>query len=164
MGFLTDAYDIFALNVVIPMLGYVYWADEGGKVPQGYQTGFLCATLAGTMVGNIAFGIAADMVGRRKMYGMELLIVILATLLLAMSSRGEKDSLEVVGFIITWRCIMGLCIGAGYPLSVVITSEFAPRRHRARMMAWVFFMQPIRQLLANVLSFVVVVSWQVHHI
>lgn len=162
MGFLTDAYDIFALNVVIPMLGYVYWADEGGKVPQGYQTGFLCATLAGTMVGNVAFGIAADMVGRRKMYGMELLIVILATLLLAMSSRGEKDSLEVVGFIVTWRCIMGLCIGADYPLSAVITSEFAPRRHRARMMAWVFFMQPIGQFLANVLSLVVVVGWQAH--
>ena len=116
------------------------------------------------MVGNVAFEIAAGIVGWRKMYGMELLIVILATLLPAMSSRGEKDSLEVIGFIMTWRCIMGLCIGAGYPLSVVITSEFAPRRHRARMMAWVFFMHPIRQVLANVLSLVVVVSWQVYHI
>ena len=116
------------------------------------------------MVGNVVFKIAADIVGWSKMYGMELLIVILATLVLAMSSCGEKYSLEVVGLIMTWRCIMGLCIWAGYPLSVVIMSEFAPRRHRARMMAWVFFMQPIRQLLANVLSLVVVVSWQVHHI
>lgn len=110
------------------------------------------------MVGNIAFGIAADIVGRRKMYGMELLVIILATLLLAMSSRGEKDSLEIVAFIMTWRSIMGLCIGADCPLSAAITSEFAPRRHKARMMAWVLFMQPIGQLLANVLSLVVLVS------
>ena len=86
-------------------------------------------TLAGTMVGNVVFKIAADIVGWSKMYGMELLIVILATLLLAISSRGEKDSLEVIGFIMTWRCIMGLSIGAGCLLSAVITSEFASRRH-----------------------------------
>ncbi|OCK82250.1 MFS general substrate transporter [Lepidopterella palustris CBS 459.81] len=159
MGFLTDAYDIFALNVVIPMLGFVYW-PETGKVPEGYQVGFLCATLAGTMLGNVIFGIAADIVGRRKMYGTELLVVILATLLLSMSSRGEKDSLQVVGFILAWRLMMGICIGADYPLSAVITAEFAPRKHRARMMAWVFFMQPIGQLLANVVSLVIVVSWQ----
>ncbi|OCL05312.1 hypothetical protein AOQ84DRAFT_299167, partial [Glonium stellatum] len=55
----------------------------------------------------------------------------------------------------TWRSIMGLCIGADCPLSAAITSEFAPRRHKARMMAWVLFMQPIGQLLANVLSLVV---------
>jgi PHS family inorganic phosphate transporter-like MFS transporter len=69
-----------------------------------------------------------------------------------MSSNGEKNSMSVGGWLIAWRTIMGLGIGADYPLSAVITAEFAPRKHRARMLSWVFFAQPIGQLLANVLS------------
>jgi MFS transporter, PHS family, inorganic phosphate transporter len=159
IGFLTDAYDIFALNVVIPMLGHIFWSQQG-EVPQGVQTGMMCATLAGTMIGQIGFGIAADVLGRRKMYGLELIIVIVATVLLAMSSRGELDSMNVVGWLITWRAVMGLGIGADYPLSAVICSEFAPRRHRARMMSTLFFMQPVGQLLANVLSLGAVYAWK----
>ncbi|KAF2181552.1 MFS general substrate transporter [Zopfia rhizophila CBS 207.26] len=165
IGFLTDAYDIFALNVVTPMLGYVYWpnnvdSDSVPEVPQGYATGMLCATLVGTMVGQVAFGIAADILGRRKMYGLELVIVIVGTILMVMSSNGEKASMNVAGWLITWRFIMGLGIGADYPLSAVITSEFAPRKYRARMMSWVFFAQPIGQFLANVLSFAAVAGFR----
>ncbi|KAF2792263.1 inorganic phosphate transporter 1-4 /Pi cotransporter [Melanomma pulvis-pyrius CBS 109.77] len=157
IGFLTDAFGLFALNVVTPMIGYVYWpsnldSDGVPEVPQSIKTGMMCATLAGTMLGQIAFGFAADILGRRKMYGMELVIVIVGTMLMIMSSNGEKNSMGVGGWLITWRAIMGLGIGADYPLSAVITSEFAPRKFRARMMSWVFFAQPIGQLLANVLS------------
>jgi PHS family inorganic phosphate transporter-like MFS transporter len=42
----------------------------------------------------------------------------------------------------------------------VITAEFAPRRYRARMLSWVFFAQPIGQLLANVLSFAAVEAYK----
>lgn len=51
-------------------------------------------------------------------------------------------------------------IGADYPLSAVITAEFAPRKHRARMMSWVFFAQPMGQLLANVLSLAAVEGYK----
>lgn len=43
---------------------------------------------------------------------------------------------------------MGIGIGAEYPLSSVITAEFASTEYRAYMMAWVFFMQPLGQILA----------------
>ena len=56
--------------------------------------------------------------------------------------------------------IMGLGIGADYPLSAVITSEFAPRKYRARMLSSVFFAQPIGQLLANLLSFSAVTAFK----
>jgi PHS family inorganic phosphate transporter-like MFS transporter len=164
VGFLTDAFDIFALNVVTPMLGYVYWPDhrENGvpEVPKAVGTAMLCATLAGTMVGQVAFGFAADVLGRRKMYGLELVIVIVGTMLMILSSNGEKNSMAIGGWLITWRVVMGLGIGADYPLSAVITSEFAPRKYRARMLSWVFFAQPIGQLLANVLSFAAVAAFQ----
>ncbi|KAI4608527.1 hypothetical protein J4E80_009151 [Alternaria sp. BMP 0032] len=164
IGFLTDSFGLFALNVVTPMLGYVYWPNrnEGGipSVPSSVKTAMMCSTLAGTMVGQIGFGFAADILGRRKMYGLELVIVIVGTMLLLMSSNGEKNSMAIGGWLITWRAIMGIGIGADYPLSAVITAEFAPRKHRARMLSWVFFAQPVGQLLANVLSLAAVESYK----
>jgi PHS family inorganic phosphate transporter-like MFS transporter len=111
IGFLTDAFGLFALNVVTPMLGYAYWPnhDEGGipSVPSSVKTAMMCSTLAGTMVGQIGFGFAADLLGRRKMYGLELVIIIVGTMLLLMSSNGEKNSMAIGGWLITWRAIMG---------------------------------------------------------
>lgn len=43
-------------------------------------------------------------------------------------------------------------------MSAVICSEFAPREHRARMLASVFFCQPIGQLLGMVVSLVVITA------
>ena len=139
------------------MIGYVYWpdhldADGVPQLPTSVKTAMMCSTLAGTMIGQITFGIAADFLGRRKMYGLELVIIIVGTFLMIMSSNGEKNSMAVGGWLITWRAITGLGIGADYPLSAAITAEFAPRKHRARMLSWVFFAQPLGQLLANVLS------------
>lgn len=117
IGFLTDAFGLFALNVVTPMLGYVYWPnhDEGGipSVPSSVKTAMMCSTLAGTMVGQIGFGFAADLLGRRKMYGLELVIIIVGTMLLLMSSNGEKNSMAIGGWLITWRAIMGKKEGPG---------------------------------------------------
>ncbi|KAJ4399368.1 hypothetical protein N0V91_009460 [Didymella pomorum] len=165
IGFLTDSFGLFALNVVTPMIGYVYWPDNldnNGvpQVPSSVKTAMMCSTLAGTMVGQVAFGFAADILGRRKMYGMELVVIIVGTMLLLMSSSGEKNSMNVAGWLITWRAVMGIGIGADYPLSAVITAEFAPRKFRARMMSWVFFAQPIGQLLANVLSLAAVEAYR----
>lgn len=165
IGFLTDAFDLFSLQVVTPMIGFVYWnkntSDEGvSKIPKDLATAMMCATLVGTMIGQVAFGFAADILGRRKMYGMELVIVIVGTMLMIMSSNGENNSMVVGGWLIAWRFVMGLGIGADYPLSAVITSEFAPRKYRARMLSSVFFAQPIGQLLANVLSLGAVEAFQ----
>jgi PHS family inorganic phosphate transporter-like MFS transporter len=116
IGFLTDSFGLFALNVVTPMIGYVYWPenlDNDGvpQVPSSIKTAMMCSTLAGTMIGQVAFGFAADILGRRKMYGMELVVIIVGTMLLLMSSNGEKNSMNVGGWLIAWRAVMGKCLG-----------------------------------------------------
>ncbi|CAI6334783.1 unnamed protein product [Periconia digitata] len=164
IGFLTDSFGLFCLNVVTPIIGYVYWpglrGSENAQAFHSVKTAMLCSTLAGSMIGQVAFGFAADFLGRRKMYGLELVIIIVGTMLMIMSSKGEQSSMAVGGWLITWRAIMGLGIGADYPLSAVITAEFAPKRHRARMLSWVFFAQPLGQLLANVLSLAAVKGFE----
>ncbi|KAH8769681.1 phosphate transporter [Hyaloscypha finlandica] len=148
-GFLTDAYDIFAVNMVLPMLNIVYWQN---KLSTSQETAINLATLIGTIIGMLLFGVLADRYGRKKMYGFELLIVIVATVGLALCSKGAANSVNILAWVISWRMLMGIGIGADYPLSSVIVSEFAPRKHRARMLASVFYMQPVGQLCANIVA------------
>ncbi|KIW08654.1 uncharacterized protein PV09_00609 [Verruconis gallopava] len=152
-GFLTDAYDIFAVNAILPMLSVVYW---GGNMPKDQELLINLAVLVGTFISQFVVGVLADRFGRKRMYGIELCILTFATVFVALTSEGALRSTNRLAWIVAWRFIMGLGIGGDYPLSAVITSEFAPRKHRARMLATVFFMQPIGALLANVVSVITV--------
>ena len=81
------------------------------------------ATLAGTLIGQVAFGYLADRNGRKKMYGIELVLLIGSTLGVVMSSRGYNKSMSVYAWLIWWRIMVGVGVGADYPLSAVITAE-----------------------------------------
>jgi MFS transporter, PHS family, inorganic phosphate transporter len=80
-------------------------------------------TLAGSLVGQLLFGFLADKYGRRKLYGLELIVVIVATLGVAQSSSGY-NSMDILGWILFYRFLTGIGIGAEYPLSAVITAEY----------------------------------------
>lgn len=101
------------------MLGLVYWND--GKIPESADTGIKVATSSGTVIGQLLFGWLADVLGRKKMYGFELMIIIGATLAQALSSNSY--SMGIVGILCFWRVVMGIGIGGDYPLSSIITSE-----------------------------------------
>lgn len=122
IGFFTDAYDIFAINLVTNMLGVVYWQKSNkGKIPPTSDTAIKVATSGGTVIGQVGFGWLADVVGRKKMYGLELILIIFATLAQALSAA--SPALSIVGVLIFWRVLMGIGIGGDYPLSSIITSE-----------------------------------------
>ncbi len=83
IGFFTDAYDIFAINLVTAMLGVVFWhsaKSKPGMIPASADTAIKVATSGGTVIGQVGFGILADILGRKKMYGLELILIIIATL------------------------------------------------------------------------------------
>jgi MFS transporter, PHS family, inorganic phosphate transporter len=73
------------------------------------------------------------------MYGMELIIMIVATFGLTLSATGQ--SLDIVGLTIFWRVILGIGIGGGYPNSSVLVSEFSTVRWRGAMIGAVFAAQ-----------------------
>ncbi|KAG0648040.1 Repressible high-affinity phosphate permease [Hyphodiscus hymeniophilus] len=146
IGFFTDSYDIFTAGLLTTMLGIVYW--KGGKMPTNSDTAIKVATSGGTVVGQLGFGFLADVVGRKRMYGLELIVIIFATLGQALSSNSQ--SMNIVGVIIFWRVLMGIGIGGDYPLSSIITSEFATTKWRGAMMGAVFAMQGLGQLAAAI--------------
>ncbi|KAG9101296.1 Inorganic phosphate transporter pho84 [Ceratobasidium sp. 370] len=156
IGFFTDAYDIFAINIAATMIGYVYNGDHALNPKQ--ELGIKVATPVGTLIGQLLFGWLADVVGRKKMYGVELIIIIIGTFAQAISRNGP--TVGIIGTLIVWRFIMGIGIGGDYPLSAVITSEFAATRIRGRMMTAVFGMQGFGNFTAALVAFVITESYK----
>jgi PHS family inorganic phosphate transporter-like MFS transporter len=103
VGFFTDSYDIFTVSLLTLMLGIVYYPGVG-QMPTTSDTAIKLATSAGTVVGQLGFGALADIVGRKRMYGLELIMIIFATLAQALTS--SSPSMNIVGVIIFWRVIM----------------------------------------------------------
>lgn len=113
---------IFSVNMVNPMIGIVYYNNRD-NLPRSYGVAMSIATLSGALVGQVVFGIAADIWGRRKMYGLELVVLIFTTLGVAFASQGAHGSMDIMGLLIFWRFFMGFGLGGDYPLSAVICAE-----------------------------------------
>lgn len=152
IGFFCDAYDLFIINLVVPMIGYVYY--ENHKVTAGDSTLLKGSAVVGTFFGQIIFGILGDILGRKSVYGISLLLMVLGAVVGAMSSSAERG-LSAVAMLCIWRFILGIGIGGDYPLSAVITSEYATQKTRGMMMAAVFAMQGVGQLTAAIVAVVV---------
>lgn len=155
-GFLTDSYNLFVTNTVMPSIIYVYMYDNDAEA-RYFEMWINLYTLIGSILGQVSFGILADIMGRTTLYGIELLIVIFSTFGFAFSSHGIlaespkfSPSLDLKTSFYCWRFFMGYGIGAEYPLSAVLTAEWADVNYRAQMLAAVFAMQPLGQLFAAI--------------
>ena len=135
-GFFTDAYDLFSANFITAIIGLVYFADH--KIPTSADTAIKLSTTAGAVIGQVVFGWLADRLGRKRMYGLELIIILVGTF--GQTITGQGPAVAFLGPLIFWRVIMGTGVGGDYPLSSVITSEFATVKWRGALMNAVFAM------------------------
>jgi MFS transporter, PHS family, inorganic phosphate transporter len=106
---------LFAGNIALPMIAYVYWNQE---ISTYKLTMINIVTLTGTLIGQASFGFLADKKGRKTMYGIELLLLIGSTLGVVMSSEGHNGSMNIFGWLIWWRLMVGIGVGADYPVSL----------------------------------------------
>ncbi|KAI0709941.1 inorganic phosphate transporter [Earliella scabrosa] len=166
-GFFTDAYDIFAINIVSVILGYLYGSSAMdtalASLPKralstGQEIGVKIATPVGVLLGQLLFGWLGDVLGRKRIYGMELMIILVATFAQALCA--QAIAVNVIGVLIFWRFIMGIGIGGDYPISAVISSEFSSVHIRGRVMAAVFANQGWGQLSATLFSFIIIASYR----
>ncbi|KAK7035373.1 hypothetical protein VNI00_011904 [Paramarasmius palmivorus] len=169
VSLLMQAYDIFAINIASTMLGYVYGTGKPGqeKLNSNQDLGVKVATPVGTLVGQVLFGWLADMVGRKRMYGIELMIIIITTFAQALSGNGH--AVGIIGVLVVWRFLstltipllwVGVGIGGDYPLSAVISSEFASTRIRGRMMNAVFASQGWGNFAAALIVFIITAAYK----
>jgi MFS family permease len=127
MGFFTDAYDLFVIGIVVALL-QTEWHLSTGQISL-----LNSVTLAASAAGAIIFGRVADILGRKRIYGFEVLILAAGALASAFAPNYT--------FLLVCRVILGIGIGGDYPVSATIMSEYSGRRSRGRMVGLVFAMQ-----------------------
>ena len=67
--------------------------------------------------------------------------MIILTSTFAQSLAGSGPGVNIIAVLIVWRFVMGVGVGGDYPLSAVISSEFASTGSRGRLMTTVFTAQ-----------------------
>lgn len=127
MGFFTDAYDLFVIGIVVSLLK-PEWHLTTGEV-----SWLNSATLLAPAVGALIFGRVADMLGRKKIYGYEVLI-------LAIGAVASAFAPNII-FLLVCRIVLVIGIGGDYPVSATIMSEYSGKQSRGRMVGLVFAMQ-----------------------
>jgi len=127
MGFFTDAYDLFVIGIVVALLK-TEWSLSTTQV-----SWINSATLLASAVGAIVFGRVADILGRKRIYGYEVLILAAGAIASAFSPNYT--------FLLISRIVLGIGIGGDYPVSATIMSEYSGKQTRGRMVGLVFAMQ-----------------------
>jgi len=151
MGFFSDAYDLFVISLVLPILVALAPGGAIGKT----ELAFLgSAALMGAAVGQVLFGWLGDRLGRRKVYGVTLTVMAIAAVGSALSA--PVAGLSTVTVLILWRFVLGVGVGGDYPLSATIMSEYSNVQSRGRLVASVFAMQGFGLLVGAGTSLAVV--------
>jgi MFS family permease len=137
-GFFTDAYDLFIIGVVMALLKEEWHVSP---VAEGLVTS---TALLASAVGALIFGRIADMLGRKRIYGYEVLVLAAGAVASAFSPN--------IWWLIAFRVILGLGIGGDYPVSSTIMSEFAGKKTRGLMVTLVFAMQAAGLIVGPLLA------------
>ena len=98
MGFFTDAYDLFIIGVVIAMLKHQWTISP---VAEGLVTS---TALLASAVGAVLFGRIADMLGRKSIYGYEMLVLAAGAVA---SARSAATSAGGAGWAMRGSCGRG---------------------------------------------------------
>jgi len=159
MGFFTDAYDLFNITAILIIFG-------ANSLPgfiiahNPFITGALASSsIASAVIGQLVFGFLGDRVGRKRVYGVEALLMMFGAILSAMSPN--------IYYLIAFRSIMGIGIGGDYPMSATIMSEYSNTKDRGKLIALVFANQGLGSLAAlavgigSVIAFPPGIAWRI---
>ncbi|PHT52862.1 putative inorganic phosphate transporter 1-7 [Capsicum baccatum] len=137
MGFFTDAYDLFCISLVTKLLGHIYYHVDGssktGSLPPNVSAAVNGVAFSGTLAGQLFFGWLGDKIGRKKIYGMTLMLMCICFIASGLSFGREPETiLTTLCFFHFW---LSFGIGGDYSLSATIMSEYANKRRGASFKA-----------------------------
>lgn len=157
MGFFTDAYDLFCISLVTKLLGRLYYQVEGsskpGSLPSNVSAAVNGVAFCGTLSGQLFFGWLGDKLGRKRAYGMTLMLMVICSIASGLSFG--KDPKTVMATLCFFRFWLGFGIGGDYPLSATIMSEYANKKTRGAFIAAVFAMQGFGILAGGMVAIIV---------
>ncbi|WP_156468419.1 MFS transporter [Alicyclobacillus mali (ex Roth et al. 2021)] len=136
-----DLFDIYLSGVLGTVLTGAF------HIPKSEQALLLSSAFLGMFIGSIGFNALADRVGRKAAFLGILSTYSVFTFIAAFSPNAA--------FLIVFRFLAGLGIGALLPLCDVYLSEIFPAHNRGRIMAWTYTLEfcatPVEGFLARAL-------------
>ncbi len=148
MGFFTDAYDLFIIGVALTLLKPL-WNLSAFHVAVIGSTSLIAAA-----AGSIVFGRVADVMGRKRIYGVEVLVLAAGAIACAFCTD--------IWALVVCRFILGFGIGGDYPVSATIMSEFAGTKARGLLVSMVFAMQGLGLIVGPLVALGLLASGMSH--
>src|SRR5579875_96070 len=103
------------------------------------------AALVGMFFGGLIFGPVTDRIGRKPMYTLDLVALIVASLLSVFVTAAWQ--------LIVLRFVIGVAIAADYPIATSLLSEWLPRRDRGKIFTSVIIIWYIGTALAYFIGY-----------
>jgi len=142
MGILIDGFDLFVIGAVISLIG----ADLGlSSVMKGWVA---ASSLLGSLLGAVVFGRLTDRFGRRLIYLLDLGFFVV----FSVGSALAWDAWS----LLTFRFLLGVAIGADYPITAALVSESVPTHLRGKATGGVVAAFPAGALIGVITAFIVV--------
>lgn len=107
------------------MIGYTYFADTKNTLPTNQSDSIKGALSIGMIFGQVLFGFFGDAIGRRKIYGKELIITIFGTFMVIVAP-GSMSHTGIVAWLVMFRIVTGVGIGAGLSTPSLISESQHP--------------------------------------
>ncbi|CAB0778989.1 MFS transporter [Corynebacterium diphtheriae] len=142
LGWALDAMDVGLISFVMAAL-IKHWGLTHGQTSILASAGFV-----GMAIGATFGGLLADKWGRRNVFALTLLVYGLAT--------GASALAGGLAVLIVLRFIVGLGLGAELPVASTLVSEFAPLRHRGRLVVILEAFWAVGWILAAIIGAFVV--------
>jgi MFS family permease len=149
-GFFTDSYDLNVIGTVT-LLATPEFHLKGGQISM-----LTSSTLLAVAIGAMLFGRLGDMFGRRRVYGLEAVLMIIGALI---SALAPNFTVLLIG-----RLILGIGIGGDYPASGVIMTEYANQRNRGSLVGLTFIFYVFGQVVAYLLSLALLAGGVPNHL
>jgi len=141
MGIMLDGFDFFIMGVAIPLI-----AKDFGSSP--FEVGLASSSaVVGAIVGAAVMGPLSDRIGRKLAFQIDLSMFVV----FAIASAFAPD----VWWLIVFRFLLGVGIGADYPIASSYVAEISPRTLRSRLLIGAFSFQAVGQLLGAVVGLVI---------
>ncbi|MDG6943054.1 MAG: MFS transporter [Nitrososphaerota archaeon] len=141
-GVFMDGYDLFIISVALLLIKPAF--DAGSLAIAEISS----AALLGAVFGAVFFGNLADRLGRKRLYIIDLVFFVV----FAGASAFAQNIWELVLF----RFLLGIGIGADYPISASYIAEFVSNKHRGKLIASVFAFQGLGILSAVAISILLI--------
>jgi MFS family permease len=132
MGIFLDGFDLFIIAIALPLIAVELRANSWAQGMVG------AAAVVGAIAGALTLGKLADVFGRRTLFIVDLAIFALSSLLSALAWSLPS--------LIAFRFLVGIGVGADYPIAAAYLAEFMPARLRGRMLVAAFSFQAFGML------------------